>query len=151
MSDEYLSSTSLQTKHPSISRTRNGDVRVGLVFFIKPSGGVSPPPPHTHACREVRKLQTVQWSPPGTTWSVAFDPKDGVDKCLFCPPSPMFPVRPTKVHHDFEGLYECRLSNIRGGTILRTVPSRGIYIFARDPPPLRLKVTRTKTSGVVYI
>ncbi|CAM9696552.1 unnamed protein product, partial [Ectocarpus sp. 12 AP-2014] len=47
---------------------------------------------------------------------------------------------PLKIRHDFEGLYECRLSNIRGGTILRTVSSYGIYVFARDPPPLRLKV-----------
>lgn len=45
-----------------------------------------------------------------------------------------------KIRHDFEGLYECRLSNIRGGTILRTVSSYGIYVFAKDPPPLKLKV-----------
>lgn len=37
-------------------------------------------------------------------------------------------------------MYECRLSNIRGGTITRTVSCYGIYVFARDPPPLRLKV-----------
>lgn len=45
-----------------------------------------------------------------------------------------------QVRHDFEGLYECRLSNIRGGTIVRTVSSYAIYVFARDPPPLQLKV-----------
>eukprot|EP00903_Cladosiphon_okamuranus_P009107 g8702.t2 len=47
---------------------------------------------------------------------------------------------PIKVRHDFEGLYECRLSNIRGGTIVRTVSTYAIYVFARDPPPLQLKV-----------
>ncbi|CAM9690879.1 unnamed protein product, partial [Hapterophycus canaliculatus] len=45
-----------------------------------------------------------------------------------------------KIRHDFEGVYECRLSNIRGGSILRTVSCYSIYVFARDPPPLRLKV-----------
>ncbi len=52
-----------------------------------------------------------------------------------------------QIRHDFEGFYECRLSNIRGGAILRTVPSFGIYVFARDPPPLQLKVRQRVETG----
>ncbi|CAM9672084.1 unnamed protein product, partial [Discosporangium mesarthrocarpum] len=47
---------------------------------------------------------------------------------------------PMKVCHPAEGFYECRMSNTRGGDILRTLSATRIYIFARDPPPLRLKV-----------
>lgn len=56
---------------------------------------------------------------------------------------------PLKTRHDFEGVYECRLSNTRSGSIVRTVASYSIYIFARDPPPIRLKVKMSYTPKEV--
>ncbi|CAM9103228.1 unnamed protein product, partial [Choristocarpus tenellus] len=47
---------------------------------------------------------------------------------------------PIKISHPCEGFYDCCVSNTRGGDIIRTVSSARIYLFARDPPPLRLKV-----------
>ncbi len=47
---------------------------------------------------------------------------------------------PCKVHYDGEGVYQCFVSNVRGGEIVRTNRSRPSIIFVDDPKEQVIKV-----------
>ncbi|KAH8044238.1 hypothetical protein JL722_14795 [Aureococcus anophagefferens] len=51
------------------------------------------------------------------------------------------PDDPVKQNYDCEGIYHCEITNLRGGSVVRRVPTRKCAVVIGDPPPLLTKVT----------